>query len=332
MTVIGLYATNGMNPATGYGKLEAGLLRGMREAGLFVSPVVIGNGAQSSEPIDLALLVGSPEWATKYPKARRLWLYTMSESTQVSNRWVTLINKHFERVLVPCPPLVDVYQNSGVRVPVHYVPMGVDFCEIDFVERTPEPEVFTWLTYSLGDQRKGADLVIMAFDRLFRGDKRHRLLIKCRDSRQWLTGLNNPQIEVIDGQLDEAEWHALMARCHAFVFPSRGEGFGLPPREAALSGMPVIATEWLGLWDINEWGRMLPVKDMRPAQFDFWEANEQGAKWAEPDHVALDRAMLDVFYHYRMALHYAQRGRRYLLGNFCWKYSGEAIQRLLWMH
>ena len=45
------------------------------------------------------------------------------------------------------------------------------------------------------------------------------------------------------GYLEEAELRSVVAGALAMVFPSRYEGFGLPPLEAFASGVPVVATD-----------------------------------------------------------------------------------------
>lgn len=325
---VGLYATNNSNPATGYGKMELGLLRALQAQGRY-----------STEPSGLALMTGNPAWAHFYGTQQPLWAFTMSETTLVGPQWVQALNQRFLRCLVPTPELVKIYQDSGVTIPVDYVPLGVDFAPVPLVERNPRaaldatPEQpFIFLAYSLGDMRKDAAAAMLAFNRLFGGDLRYRMIVKCRDNEKWLAGLIDPQIEIMRGEQREAEWQALMAKCHAFLFPSRGEGFGLPPREATLNGLPTAATQWLGMWDVAAWGLPIRVKELIPAQFDEWEANAEGAQWAVADADALDEQMRFIVEHYDQALETAQRGRQYLMDNFSWERVGERLGELLDAH
>lgn len=320
---INLFPTCRMNPATGYGKMELGLVKGLTEMGVSVAIV-----DQFSEPRhEITLITSSPEWGEYVPG--RKWAYTMSESTKVSQIWVDALNSLFERVIVPAPFLVDVYGKSGVNIPIHYIPLGVDYHAPAYVERDPQPERFNWLTYSLGDTRKGAELAAMSFNRLFGGDERHHLYIKCRDNPQYLSGLEDPQMTLVRGETSEGGWLNLLAKCHAFIFPSRAEGFGLPPREATFTGLPTIATEAHGLWDVAKWGYPIPVQEMRPSQFDFCDANAEGSLWWDPERLAIDAQMKTIFENYPAALARAKAGGDYLRRNFTWKNTARAIMRLL---
>lgn len=318
--MLNIYPTNGMNAWSGYGRIELGLVRSLHEAGI--------ETRLWPNPDWPVLLVGNPLYlrAPHIANMRR-FVYTMSESTMPSRAWIDILNEEAAGVIVPTPDLLPYYRAAGLKIPMTYVPLGVDLYKMAFLPRKVNG-VFNFMTYSLGDNRKGAELVMMAFKRLFDGDSRFQLLIKARDGYKntWLVGLDDPQMRVIGGIQTETEWQALLYEAHCFVFPSRGEGFGLPPREAVLSGCPTIATQWLGMWDADRWALPLSVKEMRVCQFDCYEANERGALWAEPDPVALERHMAWVVDNYPEAQRMTEAGKRYLLDNFTWK---DAIRQIM---
>lgn len=323
---INFLATNRQNPATGYGKMELGLEMGFKAIGSDVATYTSPT-RRNRRKSDVTLIVGYASWLPKLHNGRT-WLYTMSETTRPSKEWIKSINHYCERVFVPAPALCDYYRAAGVECPVHFVPLGTDWNPPRYhVRRKGEP--FVWLTYTVGDTRKGVDLAMLAFQRLFGGDMRHRLIIKCRDNPHWLTGLRNDQIELVNGQTTDAEWYRMLEKSHAFIFPSRGEGYGLPPREATLTGLPTIATRWLGMHDIGFWGFPVGVRCLKPAPFDadFAEANGEGAYWSEPDTTDLDHQMQCIYNHYEDALKRALEGRAYLLGTHTWENTACQIMR-----
>lgn len=319
MPSISLYATNEYNAAAGYGKMERGLNAGLEAAGVQVCEDDSG---------DVAILTGKPTWAMHYPHPR-LWSYTMSESTKVSAEWVDCLNLCYERVLVPCPPLVEIYKASGVTIPVHYVPLGVDTTPIKWRGRNLDPERVTIMTYSLGDMRKNAQDAMLSWHRLFGDDERYELVIKCRDNPMWLTNCVQPRVTVVRGEQSEADYQALMNRAAVFVFPSRGEGFGYPPREAVLMGIPTIATQWMGMWDADRWAFPVSVLSMWPSQFSENSANAPDSEWVNISRTHLDEQLRWIINNYDAALDHTWKGREYLLKHFTWQRTAADILDIL---
>ncbi len=140
---------------------------------------------------------------------------------------------------------------------VHRVHHGVDH-----VDRVPPPDRTTrqWLD-ALGlpkdfilyagalDARKNVGLAIRACERLRAEGRRPTLVLA---GQRWFGG------QLIDAELARAKengldvralgyladpvFYALMRRAGTFVFPSRYEGFGLPPLEAMRLGVPTIVS------------------------------------------------------------------------------------------
>jgi len=85
------------------------------------------------------------------------------------------------------------------------------------------------------EPRKGIDDLIAAYDALPEPKPR---LVLCGD-RGW--GTSFATAEVI-GYVPRERLRELYRRAKIFVYPSRDEGFGIPPLEAMACGAPVVAT------------------------------------------------------------------------------------------
>lgn len=344
--IINLHLT-GTSKFTGYGKLAISLWRELVKSGVGVIP----SGTYSTDVFNLlppeakhlngttlnpqagipSLVIGEAKEVLRHWHLWNThpWLYTMIETDRMEPERVALINRYYRGVMVPSPEQVKVLQDSGVTTRVCYVPMGTDFYVREPVDwRLPGQHIY--MTYSLGGSRKGADVAIQAFKRAFDGQPDHQLWIKCSDpSHSWVQGCEDYQIRVIPGYMHELEWRRWLSRVNFFIFPSRGEGRGLPPIEATLEGVPTAATQWLGLWDIADWGYPIPVRALVPHSIGVGSINADGALWADPDPDALTDLLTWFDGHEEEARVKAWQGRCWLLETYPWaRTAKEALQLL----
>ncbi|MFN3432450.1 MAG: glycosyltransferase family 4 protein, partial [Candidatus Sericytochromatia bacterium] len=90
------------------------------------------------------------------------------------------------------------------------------------------------------------------------------------------------------------------AAADAFVFPTRGEGWGYPVMEALACGLPVIATNWSALTDFFHEGIGYPVESKlipAVARCPYYE----GFNWAETDEMHLRAQMRHVYENHQAA-------------------------------
>ena len=113
------------------------------------------------------------------------------------------------------------------------VPNGVD----EFFSPAPNEEGDYILYAGTLEPRKGIDDLLAVFDAI--PEPRPRLVL-CGD-RGW--GSRPPMKDVeLTGYVSRERLRELYRGARLFVYPSRYEGFGIPPLEAMACGAPVIAT------------------------------------------------------------------------------------------
>jgi len=153
------------------------------------------------------------------------------------------------RVLVPSHFVADdVERHFGVaRERLCVTPLGADHLlrvEPDRARLPREPFV---LTVARVDARKNHLTVLRAFERLCADGLPQRWIVAGpagHRAEEFAAALNaSPVRERVEWRqfVGERELAALYAGCAAFLFPSRDEGFGLPPLEAMALGAPVVA-------------------------------------------------------------------------------------------
>lgn len=291
-------ACDDWDPLESYGQLAWGLVAGLESRHNATINVVGGHrrptasladrslrdrAAIPPRPASGSILLGYPSlyhtWGDAIAAPTRLSV-TMFESSELPPGWVDVLNR-IEAVVVPCSWLETVFRDAGVTAALHRVPLGIKECYVPF-QRPDHRSPFTFLTVATSYPRKGWDIAVRAFDAAFGRSPDQRLIIKMRGGRKLPVRILHPRVEILAEDLDDIGMAELYRSVDAFVFPSRGEGFGLPPREAAATGLPVVATAWGGTADdIANWAWPLRYR-LVPAWHGHGRFDGIG-KWAAPD-------------------------------------------------
>jgi glycosyltransferase involved in cell wall biosynthesis len=161
--------------------------------------------------------------------------------------------------------LIEAYRLSPDTVRV--TPLGVDQAWLSAAPRQP-PGIPTDYLLAVGtlEPRKGLDVLIAAYRILLAEEPQTPPLVLVGPAG-WgpeldTSGIARRQI-VLPGYLQLSELRGLVAGARALVFPSRYEGFGLPPLEALAAGTPVVASDIPAVREVvGSHARLVPVDDI----------------------------------------------------------------------
>jgi glycosyltransferase involved in cell wall biosynthesis len=157
------------------------------------------------------------------------------ESTMPMEGWQKYLDGQDE-LWVTSPWQRDIVQGWGYS-DVHVYEHGIN--PIWEPQKRSVDTKVRFLFMGLEALRKGGIEAIRAFNLAFKGVDDVELVIKTQGSQMTSPF---PKIKFINEDMSLPELVQLYKDCHVFVAPTYGEGFGLPARDAAGTGMPVIAT------------------------------------------------------------------------------------------
>jgi len=279
-------------PKDGYGYAGLKILDALAELGAPVEPIDMLDeserfttaGTRTWHVPGPAMALCVPDWWPDIKPRGDLVGYTMFESTRMPAHRVSCINGTVEVCLVPSTWCAETFRANGVRPNVRVVPLGIDPGEYwPLTRRRDGSQPYRFLWNGTPDWRKGWDLVYKAFWLAFQGSPDVELVMHFRVLPKQLAGCDDKNVRLVEGLLERPALRQMYRDADCFLFPSRGEGWGLPPREAAATGLPAIATDYGGLAEeIEHWGLPLMVAREVPAEFGGWASGSIG-EWAEPD-------------------------------------------------
>lgn len=221
---------------------------------------------------------------------------TMCETDSVGEEWREKLEE-MDYIIVPNSFCRTVFKQAGVTKPIIVIPHGVDTELFAYKER-PKRDVFIFSIQGYFDtfDRKGFFDVMQAFTSEF-GPKEPVMLVahSSNPTFGYFSRFTDKRIVMDSRQLSFQEVRDFYYNSDCFVFPSKAEGVGYPPREAMATGLPTIVTNWSGLEDIAKEEISYPLQ---PSRFDDRpDFIHQKGKWAMIDIQELMYQMRYVYEH-----------------------------------
>jgi hypothetical protein len=241
------------------------------------------------------IFIGHPQVIHK-ESGKKYILITAFEANHIPNEWIPLLDA-YDLIMVPSKFCERIFKDAGTSTTVKTMVQGTD----NFIlsDAPPEPE-FRFIHFnSFADHgRKGWDLVASVFNQLFPPSTNGvKLILKSRehDVTEDLKRIpKNRNIQLIIGNYDRFKMNSLLSNVHCMVFPSRGEGIGLPPIETMARGIPTIFTDAYGMTEYEQFGIKVDIQGFSPAIYDF----PFDGLWVEPSFDKLREKMFSVYSHY----------------------------------
>ena len=208
-----------------------------------------------------------------------------------------------------------------------------------------------WLQGILGEDRKNTGLMIKTFLETFNTSSRKKpalilktnhanyslldresILKKINQIKDMVSG-NLPNIYLLHGEMTDEEMNQLNNdnKVKAFVSFTKGEGYGRPLAEAAITGKPVLVSNWSGHVDFihPDYNVLIggELKNVHKSAANDWILKE--SQWFNINTDVASRAMKDIFKNYKKYFEKSRKQTQYLKNNWSFNNMAEKLNSLL---
>ena len=298
---------------------------------VYVQSSVIGKAVKDTRKLRgrKVLVANMPSPYTKRLSPGNLnVVYTTFETTEIPRFWTEAINEHFSQCIVPHQYMKEVFEASGVEVPVTVIHQG--FTRYDRRRRMkPESGLFRIGFLGVPYTRKNLFKLYQACVNLLGKIPGLKLSVH---SAMLIPYLYTPEVALMEhspfvewtwGAISDEQTSEWYGRLSCYVFPSSGEGWSFTPRESLYMGVPTLLTDIPVHKEIIESGycRVIPVSGKEEAKFE----GSIFGQWDRVSVVDIEDAVRDVYQNYGSHLIRAIQGSRWIEN----KWTNESSQQRL---
>jgi glycosyltransferase involved in cell wall biosynthesis len=281
----------------------------------------------------VGIVLGAVEQTFALPARYRV-VYYVGETTRVHPAALYFLRRA-DMVWTPSRwgrGVLEAHDVPRVRV----VPEGVDANVF-----VPPPdgrggEIFRFLCVGKWEERKGVADLVRCFREEFRPGEPVELVMHCGAAASTAAHVRNALAEespadapriVCTDPVSLGDLVALMQSCHAFVLPTKAEGWGLPILEAMACELPCIVTEYSGLTEFanEENCFLIRVAGMCRVHDPFYYPEDRDlGEWAQPDLAHLRYLMRLVYENRMLAAARAKQAREDAVRLWGWDRAAQA--------
>lgn len=253
-------------------------------------------------------------------------------------------------------------------VPIEVLFEGVDKTKYFKLDKLPKVEVVEsinsiseqfcylavghWMQGDYGHDRKNIGYTIKTFLETFKTKQkppalilktscastsildRERILGKIDSIRRTVKGGRLANIYVLHGEVTDEEMNSLYnhPKVKVMISHTKGEGFGRPLAEFAMTGKPIIASGWSGQTDFldKDMSTLLggTIDKVHPSSV-MKDMIIEDANWFTPSDSDTSKAYQRTFKHYKDCLPGARKQRRKILDEFTFEDMGRELDKIL---
>lgn len=323
-----------------------------RENGL-IRKIMSKSIPYKKEEIDMSIQVQLPnEWDPKIGKFS-VGITAAVETDKCNPKWVECCNK-MDHVIVPSTFTKNVIKRSGLlKTKISVVPewYNANFDNRSLIDKalsderfkkiekdfnvlvvaqltgqTPETDrknlvnTLKWTIESLQNEKNTGLIIKTNFGKGTEIDKDLSRAYLEKVAKSFRNNSNFP-IYFIHGNMSDKEIAALYnhKNVKAYALATRGEGYGLPFIEAAISGLPIIATNWSGHLEFLK-NDLFHAVDYNLISVDKKKIDGnifiEGVRWADPIESSFKEKLLNVYKDYSSAKNKSKELKNYIRKNF----------------